>query len=135
LFRAPGCAAVKRVASRLMCAQEHVECVVQQVHQVNEGHLKIPDRLVSIFDLDARPIQRAELDRSIEFSYKVRLTESAEHMITEYRVFQGNPPNSALLVGGVTEHYHRVGRIPTRAATDRGFLSLETSRRSRNRVC
>jgi IS5 family transposase len=90
---------------------------------VNEGHLRIPDRLVSIFDPDARPIRRGKLDRPTEFGYKVRLTESAEHMITEYRVAQGNPPDSDLLVDGITEHCRRVGRAPTRAATDRGFWS------------
>jgi IS5 family transposase len=123
-----GDAAVKRVVTRLMAVQGRVARVIEQARQVNEGHLRIPDRLVSIFDPDARPIRRGKLDRPTEFGYKVRLTESAEHMITEYRVVQGNPPDSALLVDGVIEHCRRVGRVPTRAATDRGFWSPENER-------
>lgn len=53
-----GDAAVKRAVGRLMSVEEHVGRVVEQSRQVNSGNLHIPDRLVSIFDPDARPIQR-----------------------------------------------------------------------------
>jgi IS5 family transposase len=122
-------AAVKRVAARLTAVQERVARVIEQARQVNEGHLRIPDRLVSIFDPDARPIRRGKLDRPTEFDYKVRLTESAERMITEYRVVQGNPPDSDPLVDGVIEHCRRVGRAPARAATDPRLL--ESGERAR----
>jgi IS5 family transposase len=116
-------AAVKRVADRLMSVQERVARVIEQARQVNEGHLTIPDRLVSIFDPDARPIRRGKLDRPTEFGYKVCLTESEERVVTEYRVFKGNPPDSALLVDAVQGHCQHVGRTPARTATDRGFWS------------
>lgn len=116
-----GDAAVKRVATRLMAVQEYVGRVIEQARQVNGGHVNIPDRLVSVFDQDARPIRRGKLDQPTEFGYKVRLTESGEGFITEYRVVQGNPADSVLLVDGVREHCRRVGRGPTRVATDRGF--------------
>jgi len=118
-----GDAAVKRVVDRLMSVEAYVGRVIEQSRQVNSGNLHIPDRLVSISDPDARPIQRGKLDRPTEFGYKVRLTESEERVVTEYQVFKGNPPDSALLVDAVQGHCQRVGRTPTRAATDRGFWS------------
>lgn len=121
-------ATVKRVTARLMTVQEHVRRIIEQAHQVNEGHVNIPDRLVSVFDPDARPIRRGKLDHPTEFGYKIRLTESGEGLITEYRVVQGNPPDSSLLVDGVREHCRRVGREPTGVVTDRGFLSPENER-------
>ena len=60
-----GDAAVRRIADRLMSVEEHVGRVIEQARQVNSGKVRIPDRLVSIFDPDARPIQRGKLDRPI----------------------------------------------------------------------
>lgn len=58
--------------------------------------------------------------RTLEFGYKVCLTESEERLITDYGVFEGNPPGTQLLVSAVTGHSDRVGKVPKRAATDRG---------------
>jgi len=61
------------------------------MRQVNAGQLKLPERVVSIFDPEARPIRRGKAHRENEFGYKVRLTESAERLITEYTIIKGNP--------------------------------------------
>ena len=116
-----GDTAVRRVAERLGALQDRTRRIIEQARQVNDGTLQLPDRVVSVFDADARPIKRGKVDRPTEFGYKVRLTESEEQLITEYEVCQGNPADSDLLIAGVTEHCRRVGGAPVQIATDRGF--------------
>ncbi|MEW6193178.1 MAG: hypothetical protein AB1507_07475 [Bacillota bacterium] len=63
---------------------------LRQARQVNAGQLKLPERMVSIFDLEARPIRRGKAHRETEFGCKVRLTESTERLVTKYSVMKGN---------------------------------------------
>ena len=95
--------------------------IVEQALEVSAGSLHIPDRPVSVFDPDARPIRCGKIDRPTEFGYKVRLTETEERLVTEYEVFSGNPPDNALLMDGAKEHCQRTGSVPQGAVTDRGF--------------
>lgn len=127
-LQASGDTAARRVAERLVALQDRTKRIIEQARQVNAGRLKLPDRVVSVFDADARPIKRGKVDRPTEFGYKVRLTESEEQLITEYEVFQGNPADSDVLIGGVTEHCRRAGRVPVRIATDRGFWDPDNER-------
>ena len=60
------------------------EQIIKQARQVNAGQLILPDRVVSIFDPEARPIKRGKAHRETEFGYKIRLTENAERLVTEY---------------------------------------------------
>lgn len=118
----------QRLAAQLEKALTLGEQVIKQARQVNAGQLILPNRLVSIFDPDARPIKRGKAYRETEFGYKVRLTESAERLITEYGVMIGNPPDKELLVPGVKEHIQRIGRVPEGTATDRGFWAPANER-------
>lgn len=111
----------QRLTTQLEKVLDIGELVLKQARQVGAGQLKLPERVVSIFDPEARPIRRGKAHRENEFGYKVRLTESAERLITEYSVMKGNPADKELLIPGVTEHIRRTGRIPKRVVTDRGF--------------
>jgi len=118
----------QRLAARLEKTLALGERIIKQARQVNAGQLTLPERVVSIFDPEARPIKRGKAHRETEFGYKVRLTESAERLITAYGVMTGNPPDQELLLPGVAEHIRRTGRVPEGAATDRGFWSPENER-------
>jgi IS5 family transposase len=111
----------QRLAVQLEKALALGEQVIKQARQVNAGQLILPNRLVSIFEPEAMPIKRGKAHRETEFGYKVRLTESAERLVTEYEVMMGNPSDKELLVPGVEKHIHRTGRVPQSVATDRGF--------------
>lgn len=95
--------------------------VLRQARRVNAGQVKLPERVVSIFDPEARPIKRGKVHKENEFGYKVCLTESAERLVTTYRVMKGNPPDHHLLTPEIKEHVRRTGRTPKGVATDRGF--------------
>jgi len=110
-----------RITAQLEKVLDLGERIVRQARQVNAGQLKLPERVVSLFDPEARPIKRGKAHQENEFGYKVRLTESVERLVTEYSVMIGNPPDKELLVPGIKEHVRRTGRAPEGAATDRGF--------------
>ena len=85
------------------------------------GTTSIPDRLVSVFDTDARPIRRGKLSMKTEFGYKALLTETEERVITHYETYIGNPEDSGLLPAAVAGHQQSEPRTPRAVATDRGF--------------
>lgn len=97
--------------------------VMAQTEQRLQGTLSIPDRLVSVFDPDARPIRRGKLSAKTEFGYKALVTETEERLITHYEVHMGNPHDGALLPAAFAQHVQAVGRVPRIVATDRGFGS------------
>lgn len=127
-LRERGDAAAERMGETLATMAERTRQVIEQARQVNAGNLRLPDRLVSVFDPDARPIRRGKAYKPTEFGYKVCLTESEERLITGYAVYVGNPADKDLLVPNVKEHVRRTGRVPKGAATDRGFWKRDNER-------
>lgn len=97
--------------------------IIQQTTQVQEGNLHIKDRIVSIFDVNARPIRKGKLNSPTEFGRKVLIQDTEEHVITHYEIYQGNPSDDTLLLDAVDKHIQNTGRIPRAVATDRGFSS------------
>lgn len=104
------------------------EQVITQTAEVQQGNFHVPDRIISIFDSEARPIKRGKLHAPTEFGRKVLLTETEEKVITDYRVLDGNPKDDTLLVPTVDRHIETFGRPPWGVATDRGFSSAKNER-------
>lgn len=100
---------------------ERTERVIWQTKRVLGGDRHIPDRLVSLFDADARPIKKGNLRRPTEFGYKVVVTDEAGGFVTDYEVLSGNPSDTKVLVPAVERHVERVGTVPRGVATDRGM--------------
>jgi len=100
---------------------ERTNRVIVQTKQVLGGDWHVKDRLVSLFDPDARPIRKGNLRRPTEFGYKVVVTDEDHGFVTDYEVFSGNPGDSTVLVPAVERHAKRVGTMPKEIATDRGM--------------
>jgi len=102
---------------------EAAEKVVRQTQEVIKGNRHLPRRLVSLFDVDARPIKRGKARTDTEFGRKVLLGETDHGIITTYQVLDENPSDTALLKPVVKGH-RRLFRKKLRAvAGDRGFYS------------
>lgn len=86
-------------------------------------------------ELNAHLVCKAQEERLLKNRNKVRLTESAERLVTEYDVMIGNPPDKELLVPGVREHIQRTGRVPQATATDRGFWAPAGDSRFKGNGC
>ena len=93
--------------------------------QVLGGNPHVKDRLVSLFDPDARPIRKGKLNIAggTEFGYKVVVSDEERGFVTDYAVTPGNPQDGTLLVAAVERHAEVVGRVPRAVATDRGMAS------------
>jgi len=89
------------------------------------GTTTIPDRLVSVFDPEARPIRRGKLSMKTEFGYKALLTETEDRVITHYEVHRRNPEDSGLLPSALAGHAQTIPRTLQVVATDRGFGSKD----------
>jgi len=87
----------------------------------------IPDRLVSMFDPDARPIRKGKLGKPNEFGYVLQICEitqntrrGARGFILPASTMPGNPPESKLLPH-TTRELERLGLRPREVALDGGF--------------
>ena len=88
---------------------------------------RITDRVVSIFDPDARPIRKGKLGKPNEFGFVTQICEVTENTQTGARGLIipatnqiGNPAEDALLPDTVAE-LERLGITPREVALDGGF--------------
>lgn len=100
---------------------ELFERVIAQTATVLDGNTHIPDRLVSLFDPGARPIQKGKLFPKTEFGRKVLIQEAEAGVVTDYQVHEGAPSDTALLEPALNKHEEIFGHAPKELATDRGF--------------
>lgn len=107
----------------LMAYGDRVRRVLGQTRRRLQGVRKIPHRLVSLFDPDARPICRGKLAKRVEFGYKLGLTETEEGFITQCQLREGNPSDEAWLPDLVQGHTRVTGAKPRAVAGDRGMSS------------
>lgn len=99
--------------------------VIYQTKEVLRGNRRLPDRLVSIFDLEARPIVKGRPKKPVEFGRKLFLSETEERLITCYELLNGNPSDTEHLIPMVGTHTKRVSKKPWAVATDAGFGSKD----------
>jgi len=123
--RAKAIAELERVASL-------AERVVAQVRQRFAGE-KIADRLVSLFDTDARPIRRGKLARPNEFGYVVQIAEvsastkrGARSLVLPPKLATGSAGENTLLPRTADELI-ALGLRPREAAFDAGFGTVVTA--------
>jgi IS5 family transposase len=102
---------------------EAAEKVVRQTQEVIKGNRHLPRRLVSLFDVDARPIKRGKSPVDTEFGRKVLLGETDHGIISTYQVLQDNPSDTALLKPAVRGHRRLFRKRLKAVAGDRGFYS------------
>jgi IS5 family transposase len=113
-------------AERLATLAERSEKVVEQIRKRLAGE-PITDRLVSLFDPDARPIRKGKLGKTTEFGYVEQLAEVTPNTKRGARGFilppasaPGNPGENELLPKTVAE-LERLGLSPREVALDGGF--------------
>jgi len=113
----------KRLNGQLSRWIEAAEKVVRQTQEVIKGNRHLPRRLVSLFDIHARPIKRGKSRADTEFGRKVLLGETDHGIITTYDVLKENPSDTALLKNAVRGHRRLFRKRLKAVAGDRGFYS------------
>lgn len=126
-----GVAAAKRtqrLVGRLRQIADVTATVVKQTQQVLSGNCHIPNRVVSLYDPEARPIRKGKLKAPTEFGYKVLIQETEDRLVTGYEVCQGNPRDDSRLPAAFDRHKKVLRRPPRAVATDRGFGTATNDR-------
>ncbi len=131
--RGRGAQAKLRQIRKLEQFIERSERVTEQIRKRIRGE-RITDRLVSIFDPDARPIRKGKLGKPNEFGFVAQICELTENtkrgargLIVPAASGQlGNPTEDTLLPDTVAE-LERLGISPREVALDGGFNVGPTS--------
>lgn len=96
-----------------------------QTQQKLAGHLHIDHRLVSLDDLDARPIKRGKTHPSTEFGTTIHMTFNRQGFMITTDNFIGHP-NDTTLYGPTLEAFRKRMQVyPDTAVTDLGFRSAK----------
>jgi transposase, IS5 family len=116
-----------RAARRLEELADRCQRIATQIQQRSRGE-RIPDRLVSLADPDARPIRKGKLGTPNQFGYVVQVAEVTANTRRGARGYllpavsaPGNPGENQLLDQTVAE-LDRLGLRPREVALDGGFV-------------
>ena len=85
-------------------------------------------RLVSLHDVDARPIRKGRLGKPVEFGYKAQIVDNADGVILDHNVEIGNPPDAPQLAPAIERITRRTGRTPRAVTADRGYGEASVER-------
>jgi IS5 family transposase len=81
------------------------------------------EKIYSIFEPHTDLIKRGKVRTPMEFGHKVFLAESAQGLITQYEVLNGNPSDDIHVAPSLKRHKQAFGRAPELYSADRGFFS------------
>jgi IS5 family transposase len=85
-------------------------------------------RLVSLHDVDARPIRKGRLGKLVEFGYKAQIIDNADGVILDHNVEVGNPPDAPQLAPAIQRITTRTGHTPRAVTADRGYGQASVQR-------
>jgi transposase, IS5 family len=85
-------------------------------------------RLVSLHDVDARPIRKGRLGKPVEFGYKAQIVDNADGVILDHNVEIGNPPDAPQLAPAIARITGRAGGTPRAVTADRGYGEASVER-------
>src|SRR5712692_4487835 len=98
------------------------------------GHRHIDKRLVSLDDLDARPITKGKSYPSTEFGTTLQMTFNRQGFLITTDHFIGQP-NDTTLYGATLERFReRMQAYPGTAVTDLGFRSAKNLKRNAQEI-
>lgn len=78
-------------------------------------------RLVSLHDVDARPIAKGRLGKPVEFGYKAQVVDNTDGIVLDHGVHRGNPADAPLLAPAIRRIKTLLGRAPRAVTADRGY--------------
>ena len=81
------------------------------------------EKIYSIFESHTDLIKRGKVQTPLEFGHKVFLAESAQGLITQYEVLEGNPGDDQQVEPSLERHKETFGHAPELYGSDRGFFS------------
>lgn len=86
------------------------------------------EKVYSIFEPHTDLIKRGKAQKPVEFGHKVFLAESAQGLITDYQVLDGNPSDTFHVPPSLERHQQTFQHSPELYAADRGFFSSDNEK-------
>ena len=120
-------AVVDQLRQEITAYSELGDQVIDQTRRrVIEGE-QVPtdEKVYSIFESHTDLIKRGKARKPVEFGHKVFLAESAQGLITDYQVLEGNAADVTQVQASLDRHQQIFQRPPELYAGDRGFYSEE----------
>jgi transposase, IS5 family len=117
--------AINQLRQQITACCDLADRVIDQTRRrVLQGE-QVPSeqKVYSIFEPHTDLIKRGKALKPVEFGHKVFLAESAQGLITDYRVLTGNPADSDHVKASLDRHEQVFDRPPDLYAGDRGFYS------------
>jgi IS5 family transposase len=108
------------------------EEILAQTEQKLNGAQSIPERIVSLYDPEARPIRKGKLKKPNEFGRTLQLVQDSSGVILDHEIQHGNPSDKTELLPLVKKFKKRFGRAPAELAADKGYYSQENIQRLRS---
>lgn len=107
--------------------QDLIKKVIDQTRQRVFDGKTVPadDKVTSLFEPHTAIIRRGRIGQPVEFGRKVWLGEVEGGIVSEYRILQGNPPDSEPVLESLAHHCTIFGKPPGLLAGDRGTSSPE----------
>ena len=109
----------KQIASCCQLGDRAVDQTRRRV--IDREQVPASEKVYSIFEPHTDLIKRGKVNKPIEFGHKVFLAESAQGLITQYHVLDGNPPDEDHVTTSLESHRAMFGSVPEVFAADRGF--------------
>ena len=116
------CGRLHRAINDLDTLLERTRRVVAQTRSRLAGVM--PDsasRMVSLHDVDARPIRKGRLGKPVEFGYKAQVVDNADGVILDHNIEIGNPADGPQLAPAIQRITSRTRRAPRAVTADRGY--------------
>jgi transposase, IS5 family len=101
----------------------------EQTQQKLAGERHIENRLVSLDDLDARPIQKGKRHPKTEFGTTLQMTLNRQGFLITTENFIGQPNEKTLYAPTLERFGKRMGTYPDSAVTDLGYRSAKNRKR------
>ncbi len=96
---------------------------------IHGEEVPVDEKVYSIFETHTDLIKRGKARKPVEFGHKVFLAESAQGLITDYQVLEGNPADSVHVGPSLERHQKTFQQAPELYAGDRGFDSVENQKK------
>jgi transposase, IS5 family len=120
---------LRRAINDLDTIVRRAERVVAQARSRLAGVMpESASRLVSLHDVDARPIRKGRLGKPVEFGYKAQIVDNADGVILDHTVETGNPADAPQLVPAIERIARRTGHPPHAVTADRGYGEASVER-------
>ena len=99
-----------RAINRLDALMGYAERVVAQTRSRLAGVMpESASRVVSLHDVDARPIRKGRLGKPVEFGYKAQIVDNADGIVLDHNVEIGNPADAPQLVPAIARFSSTTG--------------------------